>query len=714
MTHNSCADRDLAGTKRVLVVDSDRHFTGHVASLLAEHGYEVAVAADAEEAHRIAGRLPPDVALVEVDGEASPGVALIGRLRKARPGPLCVLLTRSPDAEPAARAVGEGAYDALRKPVGRVDLLAALERYFERIRLEREKLALQRCLRNTQAELNECNARLRSVVRSTRRLTACRLLGELAPTLLEEFAGNLGVRGGSFYVRQEDRFVLARSLDPGHAPEAIELPFEKNAPFGRAVAQGKPLLISNMGRGSDLAPSGWGGYRDGSLAVYPLDDADGKTIGLISLHNKIPSPLSARDLAFGEILSSVAREALQAMDSAQRLHDSQVRACQVERMDAIGRLAGGIAHDFNNQLTVVRGYCDLLQGSLGGDGPASGLVEEIRKAADRSAALTGQLLAFSRNQVFYPRVLNVNQSLADLADPLARMIGERIQLRICPGEDLGCVLVDPGQLEQAVMNLVINARDAMPDGGRIAVETANVDLDEAWAAAHPGGSPGPHVMLAVADTGTGMDEATVKRVFEPFFTTKDCGKGRGLGLALVHGFVKQSGGAIDVDSRLGVGTVVRVYLPRVDHAGQPLPRAAMRSADRDGSETILVAEDEATVRSVVVRVLRRRGYEVLDAAGAAEALAVGLRDPRRIDLLITDVVMPGLSGPGLAERLKQARPDIRVLYISGYSDIVLVEQGLRADGEGAEVLRKPFSPADLAGQVRRVLDLPRERVCPGP
>ncbi|HEX2045302.1 MAG TPA: PAS domain-containing protein [Gaiellaceae bacterium] len=377
---------------------------------------------------------------------------------------------------------------------------------------------------------------------------------------------------------------------------------------------------------------------------------------------------------------------------------------QSQKMEAVGRLAGGIAHDFNNLLLAITGYCDFALAKLGDDQPADD-VREIQKAADRAAGLTRQLLAFSRKQVLQPQPVALNDVVADLEGMLRRLIGEHVQLQVGLEPELGPVLVDRGQLEQVLMNLALNARDAMPGGGTLSIDTRRVELSEARAERHVGLTAGPHALLVVGDTGLGMDEQTRSQAFEPFFTTKEPGKGTGLGLATVYGIVKQSGGSISLDSAPGKGTVVRILLP----LAQPLreaPTVLAPELERPrGSETILLAEDERVVRDLVAEILEAAGYTVLAAADGRDALRLSKAHAGDVDMMVTDVVMPGMSGRELAERLWLSRPEMKVLYISGYTDIAVFDPGVL--DPGSAFLQKPFSAAELAQKVREVLDAPQ-------
>jgi PAS domain S-box-containing protein len=378
----------------------------------------------------------------------------------------------------------------------------------------------------------------------------------------------------------------------------------------------------------------------------------------------------------------------------------QLRVSQ--KMQAIGELAGGVAHDFNNLLMVVKGHGELLLSRLPDPSPLRHNVEQMEKAADRAATLTRQLLAFSRKQVLQPRVLDLNEVVSGMIQMFSRVIGENIEMAFLPGTRLGRVKADPGQIEQVLLNLVVNGRDAMKDGGRLTIETSNVVLDEEYASTHTSLLPGPYVMLTVTDTGCGMDAATQARIFEPFFTTKEHGKGTGLGLATVYGVVKQSGGFIYVYSELTHGTTFKIYLPLVTADAEKISAEKSTIGPPRGNETILFVEDEESVRSLVRDFLETTGYHVLEATDGVHALDVASAHKGPIHILITDVVMPRLSGRELAVRLSAVRKDVKILYISGYTDDSVFRHGVLEGG--VSFLQKPFNLKSLAQKIREVLD----------
>jgi two-component system, cell cycle sensor histidine kinase and response regulator CckA len=383
------------------------------------------------------------------------------------------------------------------------------------------------------------------------------------------------------------------------------------------------------------------------------------------------------------------------------LQRSEDHLRQSQKLEAIGRLAGGIAHDFNNMLSVILGSANLLSQELTKDESLRGEVREIESAAGRAAALTRQLLAFSRQQVLEPRVVDLNDLILKLDGMLRRMIGEDIELQLTTDPNVGRVLVDPGQIENVIVNLVINARDAMPRGGALRLVLEAAELDREYVGEHLNARVGPHVMIAVSDSGVGMEPEVVSRIFEPFFTTKEQDKGTGLGLAMVFGTVTQSGGHIAVESEPGRGTTFRLYFPRTERAPS-LPGPAPEELSSRGSEQVLLVEDEEQVRRVISLTLKRFGYSVTEATSADHALRLAQDPSNDIDLLLTDVVMPGMSGPDLAARVRSIRTGLKVLCMSGYNDEAMLRYGL--DDPGMAYLQKPVTPDNLARKVRDVLD----------
>ena len=411
-----------------------------------------------------------------------------------------------------------------------------------------------------------------------------------------------------------------------------------------------------------------------ALTVSPIKDVSGRIVGASAI---------GRDITESKQMEDMFRQA--------------------QKMEAVGRLAGGVAHDFNNMLSVIIGYSELLLERADTDGQVRKQCEEIKRAGDRAASLTRQLLAFSRQQVLEPRVLNLNTSVAEIEKMLRRLIGEDIDLRTSLDPTLGLVKADPGQIEQVIMNLALNARDAMPGGGKLIIETSNTELDDEYALHHPPCIVGRYVILAVTDSGVGMSQETKARIFEPFFTTKELGKGTGLGLSTVYGVAKQSGGYIWVYSEPGQGSVFKLYLPRVDGSEVQIRPAKSAPELLPGTETVLLVEDEQSVRALTRNLLEQGGYTVLEADNGAHAVEIAKQHHGPIHLLLTDVVMPGMNGPAVAEMILPIHPEAKALYVSGYSSSFGTQTGLVP--AGANLFQKPFSRAALLRKVRNLLDM---------
>jgi signal transduction histidine kinase len=541
-------------------------------------------------------------------------------------------------------------------------------------------------------------------------------IGALGPTdalltfIAEEAARLLDVDNAGFRLRDGDDLVVAGLA--GMARETMRRPRLKigESLSGRALLEGQ-TLVADVVTATDLIPE----HREADLRlgyvqvlVVPLRVGE-RTIGVLNIRSR--RRFTRRDEEMAEAFADQAAIALEnsrlyqevrrAFDELSQTKDQLAHA---QKMEAVGLLAGGVAHDFNNLLMVITGRSDLLLHRLAPENPVRPDLELIKATGERAADLTRQLLAFSRKQMLQPKVLNLNVVVQGLARMLERLIGEDIELRAALDPALGMVKTDPGQIEQVLMNLAVNARDAMPDGGHLTIETSNVELDAAYASHRVGARPGPHVMLAVTDTGHGMDENTRARIFEPFFTTKEVGKGTGLGLSTVHGIINQSGGTIWVYSEPGKGTTFKIYLPRTEDDVARVDHRRAATPPAHGSETILLVEDEKGVRDLVRDVLETCGYTVLEARHGIEALAVARRHGGPIDLLLTDAVMPQMGGPELAECLVALQPGLKVLYMSGYTERTVVHH--RVLDADVPYLQKPVTVEAVTRRVREVLDAP--------
>ena len=935
---------DQLGKRQVLIVDDDRDFVESLTEILETRGYRPCVATNSETALSEFSENQPPVVLLDIRLGGANGMDLVSRFKKNNPDVLCIIMTAYAVTETAIEALQKGAYDYLRKPLNAHELLATLERCFEKLHLEHEKSEAQKSLQIRNRELEVINARLRTVVQSSKGLTLAGTFNpkQLGANVLKEFARNLAALGGSFFILQENQLVLVDTLDPGHAPTAIPMPLRKDSPFDQVMKTQRPLLIGDLAEDRQVASSGWNGYRDNSLLVFPLTSDRGRVLALLSLHNKENPPFTQQDLDLGIILSSLTCETLRAVRATEALKMSEERfrtifetaqdaifmkdpslryslvnpimenlfnrpSCEIigktvvdilgekqgniiehvdrrvlqgevidremnisyngthrtlhvvkvpmhspegqitgicgiarditerkhneetlrqseekyrtlfeqsrdaiyienregnfvdfntaalelfgyteqemlrtnmrslylipsergrfqkdiekngsvknyettfkkrngiemsclvsatlrrdkngeiigyqgtlrditerkrleeqlrqsQKMEAVGQLAGGVAHDFNNLLQAILGYSQLTLSRLKEETQEHDGLCQIVKAAERAASLTRQLLAFSRRQLLHPVELDLNQVIADLIKMLRRVIGEHVELDIVPEPGLRVVRADRAEIELAIMNLCVNARDAMPEGGRIIIETENVVIDQPFFDTDSHFSPGRYVCLSISDTGCGMDQETLNRIYEPFFTTKAVGQGTGLGLATVYGIVKQHGGLTYVESEQGKGTVFKIYLPMVKQERR-LVSEPVAASEEGGTETILVAEDDEIVRQLTVQILQRAGYRVLTASNGKETMEIFTAQGDRLDLLILDLVMPGMGGHAVYERIGEKDPKMKVLFTTGYSTNTLRTEFIIK--QGLNMIPKPYKPSILLRMVRSILD----------
>jgi len=585
-----------------------------------------------------------DYTLPQFDGRSALGIA-----REKSPDVPFIFVSGTLGEDAAVECLVEGATDYVLKH--RLErLVTAVERVVRETDQRRERQRAEDALRDSEARF--------------------RRLAENAPDLIYRYR-----------------------LHPARGFEYVSPAAERMTGYTPEEHYSQPDLVLNLVHPDDR-PVIEKILETGEVPVGPVtvrwSCKDGSTVWVEERHTVV------RDGSGAVVaLDGIVRDVTERRQLEEQLRHSQ-------KMEAVGRLAGGVAHDFNNLLTAIMGYNELALRSVAPHDPVYADLLEVRKASGRAASLTRQLLAFSRRQVLQPRVLDLNALVTDMERLLRRLIGEDVRFTISKDADLWTVLADDGQIEQVILNLVVNSRDAMPHGGQITVQTANVPVGTGYRLRRVGEREGDYVMLAVSDTGIGMDANTKAHLFEPFFTTKEHGKGTGLGLSTVYGIVKQSGGSIWVDSASGRGTTFRIYLPRVAAASEPVVAVSVVPDVGRGTEAILLVEDEEVLRELASRVLREGGYTVLAAPTAREALQAAERFEGRIELLVTDVVMPGHSGPELAKSLSSTRPDLKVLFMSGYTTEGMTRQG--ALEQGIVLLQKPFSPSALVRAVRDVLD----------
>ena len=645
---------------RILIVDDDPHERQLLEVMLTPEGFHLLTAASGEEALAMVAQQPPDLILLDVRLPGVDGYQVAAKIKgnvDTQNIPI-IMVTVLDDHNAKMLGLSAGAEDFVTKPVERAELsvrvrnLLRLKAYGDYYGKYSEMLEGE--VRSRTATLRETSQRLQAIV-------------DAAPVAIiaADWAGPvvLWSKAATELLGWTEEEMLGKAI--------ATIPDERRAEFEAARARnsrGEPTLYETQRLRKD------GSLVDVITSTAPLTGPDGSVTGTL-----------------GILVDTTERKQL----------EDQLR--QAVKMEGIGRLAGGVAHDFNNLLTVIGGRTYLLLNELPADHPMHRDLLVIQQTGERAAALTRQLLAFSRKQILKPTVLNLNEVVSNLRSLLERLLGEDVELVINLDPGLSSVMADHGQLEQVIVNLAVNARDAMLSGGRLTIETADVALDESHSRQYVDVASGTYVSLTVSDTGIGMDQATQAQIFEPFFTTKEVGKGTGLGLATVYGIIKQSNGHITVDSNAGIGTVFRIYLPRTAEAGTAKTEVERDTSPR-GTETLLLAEDDLDLRTLARDILEIQGYTVLEAADVEDAMRIAEHHEGVIQLLITDVVMPRMNGRALADAVRRHRPNIKMLFMSGYTDNAIVHHGVLEPG--TPFLQKPFTLGTLGRKVREVLDRP--------
>jgi two-component system, cell cycle sensor histidine kinase and response regulator CckA len=654
---------DLAGRPaRVLIVDDEVNNRRLLEAMLAPEGVILRTAASGEEALAMIAAEPPDLVLLDVMMPGIDGYDVAAKIKGNRTTaniPV-IMVTALDDQKARMFGLKAGAEDYLTKPVGRVELCARVRN------LLRLKAYGDYHDHYSQMLEGEVTSRTADLLRERERTQVA---------LQNAHVGVWDLDYATRLARWSEIMEAQFGLEPGTFGGTFEAFIELVHPDDR---ESVVASVQNAKKsGADFSYEHRTTWPDGTL--HWLRGAGRILLG--------PQGEALRGVGIYEDIT--ARRTLEAQNE------------QLQKMEAVGRLAGGVAHDFNNLLTVILGFCELLLTDLDADDPRHADIAEIQRAGARGAGLTRQLLAFSRKQIIEPTLLDLNVVVAGMQAMLGRLIGEDVKVVVTLHPNLALVTADRGQVEQVVMNLAVNARDAMPTGGTLTIETDNVELDEHYAAAHLDATAGSYVRLTVTDTGIGMTPEVQARLFEPFFTTKETGKGTGLGMATVYGIVMRSGGNVGVYSEPDKGTAFKVYFPRADASEMMVETPEPVARAHTGTQTVMLVEDEDGLRDLVKRLLQRHGYTVLAAADADEAQRLFEANPS-IDVLLTDVVMPGSSGPELTKRLIEQRPGLRVIYMSGYTEEAIVHHGVIKPG--IAFLNKPFTSEALAEKVRDVLD----------
>ena len=669
----------------VLVVDDDSALIRTLSDILRLHGYAPSTASTAREGLELATERAPALAVIDLRLPDMDGMELASRLHELSAMTEVVVLTGNASLESAVAALREHSVDYLLKPVNVEHLLRVASVATERWQRRQAESALMLRAREQAAVAHLGELALTGVD-----------LAELLAEGARAVADTLQMPYASVLERRSDGSSLVFRASIGWSDVKLghtTLPVRDDTPAGLTLRRAEPILVPDFDHDSRFATTPELREHGVVSAISVPIPAGMLTFGVLEACDRRPRLFTEDDVHF---LQSIAHVLGAAIDRTR----TEIAFRQAQRLEAVGRLASGVSHDFNNMLTAITSYAEMVRSGLPADSRLRDDVEEILSAAGRAAALTRQLLAFSRQQVLQPRVVYLNDSIAGMENMLRRLTGTGVELVTRLDPHLGLVKADPSQVEQVILNLCVNARDAMPDGGTLTIETANVELSPTATLEQSIEAAGEYVMLAVTDTGTGMDGETKARIFEPFFTTKSQEQGTGLGLATVYGIVKQSGGDIWVYSEPGRGTSFKIFLPRVHEVSEEMP-APQRITPSRGTETILLAEDEDAIRRVAIRVLENAGYRVLAAKNGAEAAKLAEEFDGTIHLLVSDMMMPVMDGVRLAERLRSKRPDTGVLLLSGYTETTDRRGMPLAD---AEFLQKPFSTEMLARKVRELLD----------
>jgi len=689
-----------------MVIDDDPVFRKTLRSFLEENGYRVLEAADETAGLQLCRRRPVELLLVDLTGPVMNGFAVVAEtVSGSREVPI-IVVSESGDSMGVAEALRLGAWDYLFKPVDDLAIvLHVIETVLERVRLIREnrdyQQQLEKKIKSETTEQNLVNSRLQEVVESTKRLLGCGELKQSGQVILEEFGRHMNARGGSIYRVVSDGLEHLYSLDPGHAEPFLPFPLKDKSLFARALTSSEPFFVADLKNDIDCQGSGWPHYDDNSILLFPIVDAAGRTIAIISLHSKNQPPFVIQDREIGMILASYASEVLQTAQMQVALKRNEEALMQSQKMEAIGTLAGGIAHDFNNILSAIIGYTDLsLYTGLLAPNIRSNL-EQIKKASNRARDLVQQILSFSRTEEFREEAVDIGPIVKEALKLLRAVIPATIEIDVRVPSGLGKVKTDPTRIHQVMMNLCSNATQAMESGSgliRVVLEKitrenfpedlVEIDTDRCFC-------------LSITDSGAGIPAAVLPRIFDPYYTTKHKGEGTGLGLAVVHGIVTQSGGTIRVFSEPGRGSSFRLYFPAAQvstGSEQQLPVDTMPR----GTERILFVDDEPSLAEVAREMLVRLGYQVDIFTSSVGALEQLRRHPDHYRLLITDQTMPTLSGIDLTRQARAVQPGLPVVLYTGYSTAV---DGPEARQAGIKAfLMKPLSMTRLATVVREVLD----------
>jgi signal transduction histidine kinase/DNA-binding response OmpR family regulator len=690
----------------ILTIDDEQAVRDTICAYLEDYNYTVFVAKDGQNGLDVLKTHQIDLVLVDLRMPELDGIGVLSHIQKEMADLPVIVISGTGEISDVVKALRLGAWDYILKPIADMTiLLHAVEKSLERAHLlkinKQNQSDLEAQVSQKTRELSEINTRLKRVVESTKKLLGCGKLSESAELLLQEFASHMEATGGSIYAVSADGLERLAALDGEHASIVMPFPLEPGSVFHRVMESNAPLFLHDIEEDNSIVSSGWDKYKDNSLLVFPILGAKGEIIAIVSLHSKKQPPFDLQDHDIGNILATYAGEVLQVANVSSALQSSEDRLRQAHKMEAIGTLAGGIAHDFNNILAAIIGYTDLSLISESCDPTIRKNLEQVKKASDRAKDLVAQILAFSRTEEFKEEIIDIAPVLKEALKLLRATIPSSITIKSDIPSGLGKVATDPTKIYQVLMNLCTNAAHAMGNReGVLTISFERVGRMDLPKEAQENRSR-DWVMLSVTDTGSGISRENRERIFDPYFTTKEKGEGTGLGLAMVHGIVRSSGGVIDVISQPGSGSTFRLFFPSFGNEkfiSNEIPFTSMRG----GNERIIFVDDELMLAEMAGEMLEKLGYEVEVLADSREALRIFKASPGNYDLLITDQTMPHLSGMELARDALSVKPGLPVILYSGYSAAIntkaLEEIGIRA------FLMKPLSMSGLAEAVRSALD----------
>ncbi len=689
----------------ILTIDDEPVIQVSLRGYLEDTGFIVLVADNGLAGLEVFENEEIDLILVDLRMPVMNGLEFLSKVRKKAPDQPIIVISGTGEIGDVVEALRHGAWDYLFKPIDMSILLHSIDKCLERAKLIAENQRYQNDLeelvsRKTQ-ELSLINSRLREVVETSKKLIGCGEIDESALVILKEFGNHMQADGGSFYKVAEKGLQLLCSLDGGHALSWIPFPLKKGSVFGKVLETGEPLYLTDLAVDETIKPSGWRDYKDNSFLAFPISDGKGGITAILSLHSKNEPPFIPQDREIGAILSSYSGEALQKAHVSAALKNSESYLRQAQKMEAIGTLAGGIAHDFNNILAAIIGYTDLSLYAESCSGSLKRNLEQIKKASNRARDLVSQILSFSRTEEFNDDAVDIGPIIREALKLLRATIPSSIEIKQNIPDGLGRIIVDPTKIYQVLMNLCTNAAHAMRNREGVVTVLFERVAEEVNPLASNGHARSPCLRLTIADTGVGMAPEVMSRIFDPYFTTKEKGEGTGLGLAVVHGIVRSTGGEMQVESVLGQGSSFHVYFPCIikglesegDDVSVHMPV---------GNERILFVDDETTLSEMAGQMLEKLGYTVSVLSSSVEAWELFSRTPDAFDLLITDQTMPDVSGMGLARKVLALRPELPVILYTGYSAAVDGDEVKRLGIR--QFLMKPLSMNVLAEAVRNTLD----------